>query len=83
MTPLEQAGTAIVVALTTAVVALWGLLLKRQADADKKSDEAFADLKAENVALEKRLDECEKDRRELWKHIGELEKEIATLRRAE
>lgn len=81
MTPLEQAGMAIVAALTTAVVALWGLLLKRQSDADKRADEAFADMKAENESLMKRIDDCEADRLELWKHINKLEVEIATLRR--
>ena len=80
MTPLELGSGAVITALTTAVVALWGLLLKRQREVDKKTEQSFKELKAENASLRKRVDECEEDRLNLWKHVGKLEREIAELR---
>ncbi len=61
---------AAVGALSTVVVTLFGLLVKRITVDDKR-----------NKKTEQRLEECEEDREKLWKHVRKLEVILARLTR--
>lgn len=66
----QQMFLAAIAALSTVVVTLFGMLAKRITAEDRRTK-----------AISKRLDECETDRQNLWKHITKLEVMLAKLTR--
>lgn len=68
---LEGALSAAVVALVGAVVFMFGLFRAAYQSLEARLGAAY------NV-IEKRLDECERDRNDLWKRIAFLEGQDAT-----
>lgn len=69
---LEGALSAAVVALVGAVVFLFGLFRAAYLSLESR-------LSVANSVVERRLNECEKDRNDLWKKMAFLEGRDATL----